>query len=191
MQVVIGLVGEKGGGKGTLTKLLREDAPPGVTVATMRFSDLHRETLALWHLPITRQNMQELSRILVAAYGKDVIANAMRVRIETTAAQLVVVDGVRWEDDRLLIRSFPRNLLVYVTADARVRFERIQGRGENHDDHTASFEQFMDEERALAEQSIAHIGATADVTISNEGGMEDMRAHAKRILDRAQPGARA
>jgi len=182
MQTIIGLVGEKGGGKGTLTKMLTAAAPPGVTVASMRFSDLHRETLALWHLPITRQNMQELSRILVTAYGKDVIAHAMAMRIAEIDASIVVVDGVRWEDDRLLIRSFPKNILVYVTADPRVRFERIRGRGENHDDHQASFEQFMDEERALAEQSIARIGATADITIRNEGTMERFRTHVADIL---------
>ncbi|MDO8425621.1 MAG: AAA family ATPase [bacterium] len=184
MPTVVGIVGEKGSGKGTLVGLLAEAAPSHLSVVGMRFSDLHRETLALWDLPITRQNMQELSRVLVDAYGADVIARAMHRRIERTQADIIVVDGVRWEEDRKLIRSFPVNILVYVTASAQLRFERIRGRGQNVDDHQASFQQFMDEERALAEQSIARIGVTADIIIRNEGTIEEYQRHVQHVLHR-------
>ncbi|MDO8463293.1 MAG: AAA family ATPase [bacterium] len=182
MAVIIGLVGEKGSGKGTFVRVLEGDFPETVSVVKMRFSDLHRETLALWNLEITRHNMQELSRVLVETYGMDVIANAMRGRIEHLQTDVVLLDGVRWEEDRKLIRSFPKNILVYITASPEVRFDRIRGRGENDDDHQASFEKFMREEQALSEQSIAAIGATADITIRNEGTFEEFRDQGQRVI---------
>lgn len=181
---VIGLVGEKGGGKGTFSEMLAAEAPRGVRCAWVRFSDLLRETLDMWSLPHTRQNLQELSRIMNVTYGSGTLANATRQRIARCDADIVVLDGVRWEADRALIRSFPQNLLVYVTARPEVRYARIRGRGENADDARAGLAQFMAEEQAVAEIDIPRIGATADIRIVNEGTVEQFRARARSLLAR-------
>lgn len=167
--LVIGLVGEKGGGKGTAVRLITEALPPGVRCVGVRFSDILRDTLTQWHLPHTRANLQNLSKIMDAEFGNGTLAHAMGHRITNIDADIVVLDGVRWEADRLLIRSFATNLLIYITASTRVRYDRICGRSENAKEHESSFEQFLTEEQAISERAIPAIGATADVRITNEG----------------------
>lgn len=170
--LVIGLVGEKGGGKGTAVRLISESLPPDVRCAGVRFSDILRDTLTQWHLPHTRANLQNLSKIMDAEFGNGTLAHAMGHRIASINADIVVLDGVRWEADRLLIRSFSTNLLIYITASTRVRYERICGRGENTKEHESSFEQFLTEEQAISERAIPAIGATADIRITNDGAFD-------------------
>ncbi|MBI4434595.1 hypothetical protein HY635_02150, partial [Candidatus Uhrbacteria bacterium] len=163
--VVVGLVGEKGGGKGTAVRLIGDALPTGTRCVGVRFSDLLRETLDLWHLPHTRANLQNLSKMMDAEFGNGTLAHAMGHRIARIAADVVVLDGVRWEADRLLIRSFANNLLIYITASTRTRYDRLCARRENAKEHETSYEQFLEEERATSERAIPAIGATADVRI--------------------------
>ena len=190
--LVIGLVGEKGGGKGTAVRLIAEALPPGTRCVGVRFSDILREALTLWHLPHTRANLQDLSKIMDAQFGNGTLAHAMGHRIASIDADVVVLDGVRWEADRLLIRSFVTNLLIYITASTRVRYERLRSRKENAKEHETSFEQFLEEEQATSELAIPAIGATADVRITNEGALDAyveqiQRCCAERVLPHLTP----
>ncbi len=169
MPLVIGIVGTKGSGKGTFATVLEEIVPADVRVMRVRMSDLLRETLDLWHLPQSRANLQNLSKVMDAEFGNGTLAHAVGHRIAGATADIVVVDGVRWDADRLLIRSFAHNLLVAIVADARVRYERICARGENAKESHTTFAQFLEEEGAISERAIPAIAATADVTIVNEG----------------------
>lgn len=179
--LVVGLVGEKGSGKGTFAELLATSAPAGSRVVRVRFSDILRETLDCWHLPPSRANLQNLSKVMDAEFGNGTLAHAMGHRIANTQADLVVLDGVRWEADRLLIRSFPQNLLIYVTASPRVRYERLRARGEKAGESTTTFEQFLEEEGAVAERAIPEIAATANIRIVNEGLFDELRRHVSQV----------
>ncbi|MBI4142374.1 hypothetical protein HY480_00690 [Candidatus Uhrbacteria bacterium] len=173
--LVIGLVGEKGGGKGTFVDFFRADVAP-MTVANIRFSDILRETLALWDIPTTRTNLQDLASIMVQRYGTDALAHAMEERIRRTATDVVVLDGIRWEADVALLKRFPNRRLIYITADTPVRFERLRARGENIGDAHAPFTQFLSEERAVTEIAIPRIGAQADLQITNNGSLAEYRS---------------
>lgn len=174
--LVIGLVGEKGSGKGTFAATLERIVQSGTRIARVRMSDVLRETLDLWHLPHTRANLQTLSKAMDTEFGNGTLAHAIGHRIAAADASIVIVDGVRWEADRLLLRSFGRNLLVYVTASPRIRYERTCARGENAMESSTTFAQFLEEERATSEQAIPRIGVTADATIVNGGTIEEFTA---------------
>lgn len=169
MPFVIGVVGAKGSGKGTFASVLERIVPPDVRIARVRMSDLLRETLDRWHLPQSRANLQHLSAVMDAKFGNGTLAHAVGHRIAEARADVVVLDGVRWEADRLLVRSFPEHLLIAITADVRVRYERLRARGENAAEMTTTFAQFLEEEQAVSERAIPAIAATADVTIPNDG----------------------
>jgi len=188
MPLVIGIVGAKGSGKGTFAATLEAVAPVGVHVARVRMSDVLRETLDLWHLPQSRANLQHFSGVMDAEFGSGTLAHAIGHRIASAAADIVVVDGVRWEADRLLIRSFPQNILIAVTADVRVRYERLTQRGENAQESHTTFEQFLEEEQAVSERAIPAIVATADVRITNEGALDAYVEQIRRCCsERIQP----
>jgi dephospho-CoA kinase len=185
-KIFIGLVGEKGGGKDTVMKFVQKLLPKK-KIAQIRFSDVLTDTLDIWGLAKSRANYQKLSPAMIDAYGKSALANAVRMRSERADADIVFINGVRWRADAAMVRALnkkgARSFLIYVTAPARVRYLRLKQRGEKVGEKTATFRQFMKEERARTERDIPKIGKTADVIINNTGSMDEFYEAVKsRIL---------
>ncbi len=174
MQTVLGLVGEKGSGKETFTIFLEELAP-NKKIAHIRFSDLLKETLEDWSLPQTRENLQKLAVVLNTGFGEGTLSHAICERVKNTQAEIIVIDGVRWDSDVELVRTFDKNFLIYITADLETRFERLKKRGEKQDEETTSFEQFKKEEQAPNEILISQIGSKADFKLENNGSFEELK----------------
>lgn len=184
-KIYIGLVGEKGGGKGTLSVFLQKLLPKKKMVQ-IRFSDALTETLKLWTIPTTRANYQKLVPMMVDTYGPSTLANIVKFRAENTRADIVVLDGVRWRADVKMLRDLKRegakSFLIYVTAPAHIRYNRLKHRGEKTGEKNATFKQFMKEEKARTDRYIPRIGKTADITIKNAGTMEEFLAAVKAKL---------
>ena len=178
MKIVIGLVGEIGGGKGTFFTLLKEESPQ-YSIARIGFSDVIRETLTLWGLPNTRENLQKLPQAMDQFYGSGSLTHAIKKRAESKIEDIVVLDGVRWETDFEMIKSFPKNILVYVTAQPEVRFQRLRVRPQNTGDFNLEWATFLQQEQAPNETSIAHIGSRADYKIENNSTIEAYRNQVK------------
>lgn len=166
---IIGLVGEKGSGKDTFAKYLSEISEKKIT--HIRFSDLLKETLKLWDLPITRANLQKLAQVL-EDFGSGTIAHGIEKQIENTTADIIILDGIRWAPDVELLEKFPHKL-VYITADPKLRYERLKTRGEKDGEKDMSYEQFLEEERAPNELLISEIGSKADLKIENNNSIEE------------------
>jgi dephospho-CoA kinase len=182
MPVVIGLIGEKRAGKGTFVKFLPELAEPK-KVGVVRSVDILYETLKIWDIEPTRSNLQSLAIIMDEKYGKGTLTNAVKKKIFESMDDVVVFDGVRWPTDVELVRSFEKNFLVYVTASPKLRWERGKLAGEKAGEDKASFEQFMEEEKAYTEEFIPKIGAGADFKIANEGTLEDYRSAVRKFCE--------
>lgn len=174
MQQVLGFVGEKGSGKGTIIERLPPFYDRHTSVESVRFSEPGRNTLKQWGIPATRENLQNVVLAMSDHFGDDVLARAVRQLAYQSKAQVIVLDGMRWYCDVKMVRSFPRSLIVYVTAPLEVRFMRLKKRGENQGEAEMTFEQFMREEQAENEVFIPEIGKRADVTITNDGSIEDL-----------------
>ena len=176
---VIGLVGEKGSGKGAFAKILEEVAKPK-QVVPVRTSGLVRETLDMWHIQPTRVHLQKLAVIMDQTYGVGTLAEATYQRAIKVEADIIIIESIRWDADVALIRRFPKNVLVYITAPPAVRHVSTISRGEKMGESETTFEQFMEEEKAENEIHIPRIGALADYTIRNEGTIEQYK---KAITD--------
>ncbi len=172
--ILIGLVGENGSGKETFANLLKEKFGTNA-VTHIHTSDLLKETLTAWSVPLTRRNLQDMAIIMDHAYGKGTLSRAIKERITNAKTDFVILDGVRWQSDVDLIRSITPNKLVYITASVEHRYERIKTRKEKVGEDQASFEQFLKEEQIETELEIKNIGKGADITIVNDGSIEDLR----------------
>jgi uridine kinase len=181
---VIGLVGEKGGGKGTFTDLLKQELATK-KVDLHRFGDIISDILQILGKPKTRENMQKLPVALISAFGDPaVITRAMWPRIQKVQADIVVLDGIRTLADEQLLRSFEKNLLIYITASAETRFERARRRAEKLDEALMTFEEFLEQDQAEIERLIPSIGTRADYIIQNEQGLEEYRKKVKIVCTR-------
>jgi dephospho-CoA kinase len=183
-KIIIGVVGEKGAGKATFTNILTEVTAGRFTVGTEVFSGILYETLRLWDIPTTRSNLQNLSIIMRNQYGPDVLTHAIQQRVKNKSEDIIILDGVRWQADYDLIRSFEFNFLVYVSADPKIRWERLQKGSLKVGERQASWEQFLEEEKAETEIQIPEIGAKADFKIDNNKLIEDYRKQVKSFFDK-------
>lgn len=183
MTQIIGLVGEKGSGKDTFAQILTEIIK-NKKIAHIRFSDLLKQTLRLWDLPITRSNLQKIAQILEDEFGPGSVAHGIEIQIQKTDADIILLDGIRWNPDVELLKKFPESLLIYITADPKLRFERLKQRGEKDGESNMDFEQFQREEQAKNELLIPEIGKGADYKILNNGSIKDFRNNVSALKDK-------
>ena len=172
MKLVIGLIGEKGAGKSTFAGELRKRFS-GKRISYRRFSDILIESLTPWAvIEINHENLQKFPVVMEQAYGKGILTQAMYHRITRDAAEVVIADGIRLPTDIAMLRSFSKNILVYITADAEIRFNRIRTGKEKSGEKFITFEQFMQEEQTETEVLIGKLGSKADVKIENNGSLD-------------------
>lgn len=179
MKLVVGLVGEKGSGKETFGNIL-QGLVPNASIKRIHFSDVLLDTLELWNLPKSRENLQLLAQHM-EEYGRGTVANAAKKRVLGSNADIVIIDGVRWQPDLELVRSFPKNLLVYITADTETRFQRTKARKEKAFEDTTSHEQFIKEEGAKNEILIPEIGSKADFKVENSGDLNALKSRVEKF----------
>ncbi len=178
--IVIGLVGEKRGGKGTFTNLLRE-ALPSKNIVRIGFGDIIGDLLDILGKPKTRDNMQKLPVAINSVFGNSTITEAMRIRIQKLAADIVILDGIRLTSDVELLREFRKNFLIYVTANVEIRYARARMAAEKIGENSISLEEFRRQDNAEIEMLIPQIGLKSDYILANNKALEDYRWHIETI----------
>jgi len=173
MKLVIGFLGFPLAGKGTaadiITGLLQKD---GYSVSRHRFSDILRETLTAWGIPHGRDNEQILAQLMTAPgnFKEGALSRATKARLLKDTADVGLLDGVRWYSDEAMIREFPKegvkSILVYVTADADRRYERLIKRNRAGEAAT-SREKFDEQNKAQNESYTTDIGSRAEIVLEN------------------------
>jgi dephospho-CoA kinase len=133
---------------------------------------------------LTRRNLQKIGEKYRNRCGKEYFIQEAVRKIEKHGWKSVAITGVRTPADvAVLRREYGENLvLVHVrVADPRIRFERIRKRGEPRDPQ--GYDAFREQDRK--EEQLFHLSATieqADITISNEGTLEDFHEKIERNL---------
>jgi len=177
MKTVIGVIGEKGSGKGTFVHLLQ--ALSSKSVGCVKSSDILAETLTLWDIPLSRSNLQQLAIVMNGKYGDTSLSNAVEQRIRSLQKDVVVFEGIRWPGDLATIRKFEKSILVYITAPVEERYKRTLERKEKAGEGEATFEQFLEEEQVATETQISTLAKEADIKIENIGTKEELEEKVK------------
>jgi dephospho-CoA kinase len=172
-KIVIGLIGEKGSGKGTVSDYLIEK----YGAKHYGTSKILRRTLEDLHLPITRDNLAKLALVLKEGYGPSVIIDSLIHDMEKNGSNIIIADGIRMHGD---VEPFKKKYgsdfyLVYVAADTRLRYQRIKARKQNHGEDKLTFRKFLEEEARLTEISIHEIGKLAEFKLSNNGTSQRLK----------------
>lgn len=169
MELAIGLVGKNGSGKTTVSKYL-QDSYGG---KEHRFSRILMDILDRLYLPYERTYLQKLGKSLRAELGPDVIANAFKKDLEKEQSDLLIVDGIRYENEVALLKSFENSCLIFVTAPLEIRYERSVARREKGEGKI-TYEEFLENEEAETEKRIERIGKGADYIIDNSGTLDEL-----------------
>jgi len=177
MKLVIGLVGEIGGGKTAVSEHLKEK----YSASQHRFSQILMDVLDRLHLPHDRELLQNLGHSLRESLGDDVIVKAFEQDLNREDSDVIIVDGIRYWNEVELLRKFKPSILIYVTAPAEARYERCKSRGEKGES-SISFEEFTQNENRETERFVAEIGGKADHKLENTGTIEELLQKVDEII---------
>ena len=178
MAKILGLVGEKLAGKDEAAKYLV--AKHGAF--HIKFSHLLDEILGILHMPKTRRNEIDLGLGLRGVFGSEVLYHALKKRVLSSSAPLIVINGIRMDEFDKVVSDLGAKT-VYITAPLDLRFERYQKRHEKVDDGKLGFEEFARQDREEeTEKGIPLLGSRADFKIENTGDLEALHEQVEKII---------
>ena len=180
-KIIIGLIGEKGSGKGTVSDYLISH----FAAEHYGTSQILKRTVSDLHLELTRDNFIKLALVLKEGFGASVVIDSLIQDIEEQSkAEIVIADGIRMHDDvEPFKKLYGSNFhLIYVTADMRIRYERTKLRKEKAGEDKMTWPEFIAEEARLTEVAIHEVGRRADFIIENNGIPEELTSQVEAVM---------
>jgi len=185
-KIILGLVGETGSGKDTFCQRVKKIVKE--PVFCFRFSDPLSEILKIIFPEVKKEDQQWLGKILRERYGNDILAKALAKKIEHIKEGLIILNGIRyWEEFKIIKKKGGK--IIYITADPKIRWQRLRKRGEKKDDFSP-YKTFLKKEKAKTEILIPEIGERADFKIVNSGSHKDFYKEIGNIIKRINNGFR-
>jgi len=177
-KTIIGLIGETGSGKDTFCDYVKKTVKQ--PVFCFRFSDTLSEILMILFGEVKKEDQQWLGKVLREQHGNDILVKAMAQKIKNIENGFMILNGIRyWEEFKMVKNLGGKNL--YITADQKIRWQRINKRGEKVDDFS-SFDKFLEKEKARTEILVPEIGGKADFKIENNGSKDDFYKEVDKII---------
>jgi len=181
MKKILGFVGHIGSGKGAVCEYAAEQHNAGY----YRFSTMLRDVLDRMYIPTDRVNLIRISEVLRENFGEDTLARVMKRDVENDPHKIVCVDGIRRLADISELRKIPGFVLIYVEATPEIRYKRVVARKENEGDTTKTFEDFLIDDQRSTELSIDEVAREADITITNNGSLDELYAQIDKLVQNA------
>ena len=180
--MIIGLTGRFAAGKGEVARYLMERG-----FRYYSLSDVLREELRRRGEEITREKLTQLGNELRAHEGSDVLARRVMAMLDPN--HHAVVDSIRHPSEVATLRQLDSFSLVFVDAEAEVRFARLRARGREQDPE--SWEKFREMEDAEVagsgnRQQLAEVERLADFTLLNNGTLEELHQQIDEMLQSLQ-----
>lgn len=177
--MIIGLVGKNSAGKGEAANFLKT---VGYTYYSL--SDVIREDLKAQNKALTRDNLIEEGRTLRRSGGEAVLAERICAKLKRD--QNYVIDSIRNPGEVQRLRREPNFFLVSITADSKVRFERMKRRAREGDPTT--YDAFLKLEARESDasdpaaQQVAQTEKLADFEAANDSSMEAFHENLRNLL---------
>lgn len=181
MKIILGLTGEKLGGKDTVAEYLMGK----YGAVNIRHSSILDEILSILDMPVSRRNEIDLGMAMRQMFGLGILNRAVAKKVRESTASLVVINGIRFEEELENARALGARI-VYVTAPSDARFARFLKRQEKADDAMQTREQFDRQEHEPTEVQIPHLGRLADFRIDNTGTLEQLYKNIDDIIVKAR-----
>ncbi len=179
-KIVLGFVGDIASGKGTICKYLKEKH----NINAYRYSTMLRDVVQRLYIPESRDNLQLISKVLRENFGQDLMSKVIAFDVENDSNEVVIVDGIRRPTDIIYLEKMPGFNLIYITADPKIRWERLVKRAENPGDSEKTYEEFLANEQAEADSLTKKLGSTAKFTITNNGDFEELYNQTEDVLNK-------
>jgi len=175
--LVIGVSGLIGSGKDTFANYLEENGFKKIVMG-----DLARQVAEQKHLTFHRRVLQNIQKQEIKKYGKYYWINKAIKKVKLSRNK-VVIAGLRHIEDVLAPKKEfgKRFIVVFITADQKLRFERLRGRRRTGDPKTLKeFQEQDKKEKQLFD--FDKIKKQANYTINNSKGYDKFYKRVEEIL---------
>jgi dephospho-CoA kinase len=176
-QKIVAVVGMPGSGKAIVSKVASSHGIPVLVCG-----DVVREETKKRGLAPTPENTGKVMLAIRQEEGTAVVAKRLIPKIESSAAPLLVVEGVRSMAEVEALRRNHMAVVVAVHASPKTRYERLLARARSDD--PKSWEEFADRDARELGVGIGDVIALAEEMLINEASFEDMNAASEAVLSR-------
>jgi len=178
--MILGITGTIGAGKGAAVDYLVKEK--GFAHYSVR--DFLIEELQQQGLPVNRDTMREVGNALRAEHQPSYIIETLYRRAKD-AGHDALIESVRALGEAEFLKAKSAKLLA-IDADRHLRFARVTARGSATDDiDLATFVEHEEKELASADphgQNLRGVMAMADITVQNDGSLEELHAAVAHAL---------
>lgn len=190
--MIIGVTGFIASGKDTVGEMLVKKG-----FARFSCSEYLREVAKKRKKELTRDNLVEIGNELRKKHGSDFLAKVLVKKVKKMQNDNpeinVVIESIRTVEE---IKTFRKNLedfvLVFVDADAKIRYKRAKDRLREKE-HINSFKEFlasekreMDDEKNSNKQQLHKCKELAEMVVGNNGSVEDLEKEVSSLLVKLQ-----
>jgi dephospho-CoA kinase len=145
--------------------------------------DVVREETKKRGLAPTPENTGRVMLAIRQEEGPAVVAERLLPKIESLAAALVIVEGVRSMDEVNALRRNHTVVIVAVHSSPETRYKRLIARGRSDD--PKSWEEFVERDARELGVGIGNVIALAQEMLINETPLQDLSAAAEIVLSKA------
>ncbi len=167
--VVIGIAGKIASGKG----IAGEHIISRHSAGCIDYSQFLYHVLDIFAVSHERRNVNELSIFLRATYGQKVFNNAVLRELGEKKEDLVVVTGIRRDQELDALADIPGFSLIYVDSDIHLRYQRNRGAARKPGDAEMSFESFQEKDSDESNRTIEGLKKRADYVIQNNTTLDE------------------
>ncbi len=178
--VIIGITGTSGAGKGTVVDYLVKNK----NFAHFSVGNYLKDELKKQNREIDRTSLQDLGNELREKFGPDYITQELFKQAEENDKN-AIIESIRNPKEAEFIKSKGGKMLA-VTADQKIRYERIKLRQSEKDNVT--FEEFVkQEEREFQNtdpnaQNLPKCIEMSDYVITNDGSLEKLYEQIEKAI---------
>ena len=134
-QIIIGLTGPNGAGKGEVANFLKSKG-----FAYYSLSDVIRDEATKRNLEHSRENLRIIGNELRESFGPSVLGKLTLEKIENQKVSRAVVDSIRNPEEIKQLKTNHAFFLLGVTSKIETRFERAMKR--NRNENALNLEEF-------------------------------------------------
>ncbi len=181
-KIILGLVGEIASGKDTVADYLAKKHG----AQTISFSQPLRDILNILYQPVSRINLSDLGKNLRQQFGQDLLSQVVAKQVAESKARVIVLPNVRLESDIAYLKKIPGFVLVAISAEDKIRYERTIPREQYVGDSKKTFAQFKKDATLYTERGIRALMKKCRYKLGNNGKKSDLHKQIEKILKNLQ-----
>ena len=176
---IIGIAGKIACGKGIAAEHIVSRYHAGF----IDYSQFLYQALDIFAVPHERKHINALSIFLRATYGQGIFNNAVGRALKERTEDMVVVTGIRREQELDGLALIPGFVFLYIESDIDVRYRRNQTARRKPGDAEMSFEQFQEKDSDDSNRTIEGLKDRADYVVDNNGTRDEFLVEVDKAVD--------